>query len=83
MKKYKEPIKRSIRTLANKSRVGAIGICCSQCELLFERREVLQIHMLSHTTRVFNEELPFSQELMPNATDSGNFLLVTYSFVVG
>lgn len=52
MKKYKEPIKRSIRTLTGKSKTGVIGICCSQCDLVFEKQELLQVHMYTHMSNV-------------------------------
>jgi hypothetical protein len=60
MKKHKEPISRSIRALANKSRMGAIGIGCTECEVVFEKRELLKLHMLTHQSMSSNggEEQP-------------------------
>lgn len=47
MKKYKDPIKKSIRTLTNRSR-EAVGISCSHCVLLFDNPDLLRLHELNH-----------------------------------
>lgn len=56
MKKYKEPINRSIRALTNKSRSGATGIGCMDCDLVFEKQELLKLHMLTHATSSANRD---------------------------
>jgi hypothetical protein len=66
MKKYKEPINRSIKALTNKSRTGAIGIGCTECDVVFEKRELLKLHMITHQTlsTIGNEEQSSSLGLL-------------------
>ena len=76
MKKYKEPIKRSIRMLTNKSKGGTIGICCSQCELVFENRELLDLHSYTHLPDAEPNVLQTSHE-----ADTGNFILYILTLI--
>jgi len=70
MKKYKDPIKRSIRTLTIKSKGSVIGICCSQCDLVFEKKELLELHSYTHL-KARLETVQASDK-----SEKGNFLLV-------
>lgn len=61
MKKYADPIKRSIRVLSKQRTMASLGLCtksedlkCANCPLTFDNASVLNIHMLAHTAENLN-----------------------------
>ena len=77
MKKYQEPIKRSIRMLHRKQSKNLVGMgaaeewSCQHCDLTFENPIVLNLHTLTHAA----EDAGFGTDGTPMdgtaETDSG------------
>lgn len=60
LKKYKEPIKRSIKLLTmQKLSMGAARSQCPVCNLVFDMAALLEIHSLVHAQQVTEGKLTF------------------------
>lgn len=70
MKKYKEPIKRSIKTLYKKTRESGVNEwVCTHCSLTFDNPSLLNLHTLTHAAE--NVGLMDQLENEPNTEQNG------------